>query len=174
MVLSLPTPTRPHWPARRVALLGTALQAAAAQCEAGCAPALLRAIANAHSALASAPATTASKAVFSPEAWRRAVLQLLATAPERYDVALPYMNWLTLHGDTAGLRDFLARAPDSTHPIRSWFAGLVLLEAPQAAIQSRGLALMRHALADGIERFMPVDQTIKRDLGVSGMIGNGR
>ena len=115
MVLSPPTPTRPHWPARRVALLGTVLQAAAEKCEAGCAPALLRAIANAHSALATAPATAASKAVFSPEAWRHAVLQLLATAPERYDVALPYMNWLTLHGDTAGLRDFLARAPDSTH-----------------------------------------------------------
>lgn len=99
--------------------------------------------------------------------WKRQVRRLLQQAPRRLDVLAPYFNWLLLNQreeEFAAMVTY-AKAIDGQHPIVLWFEGTALLQAPDPALRASGLRSMHKALERGLERFMPIDQSVKKALG---------
>lgn len=96
--------------------------------------------------------------------WDAVVSQLQNAAPQRPDVIIPYVNWLIGNKRETGAGIVVARSavgwPD--HPVVLWYRGVLMLADPAATQQ--GLALMRQALAGGIERFQPVPPDVKAAL----------
>lgn len=132
------------------------------RCRAGCALSLSIALADAEAARAFA---TPPPADFSPSLWREEEERIVARAPGRLDLLVPYLNWLLVVGDETTLRTMVAQAArvDPGHPVVAWFSGILDLAGPPD-VQRRGLARMRAALAGGVERFMPVEDSVKASL----------
>ncbi len=96
--------------------------------------------------------------------WRARLNAVLAQAPRRTDLAIPYLLDRLAAGDEAELGDLSRRlyARHPQDPVALWFSGLSLIAHPQG--RDDGLGRMRAALAGGIERLMPVDPEIKAQL----------
>lgn len=96
--------------------------------------------------------------------WDAVVSQMQSAAPRRPDVIIPYVNWLIGSKREIGAGIVVARSavgwPD--HPVVLWYRGVLMLADPAATQQ--GLALMRQALAGGIERFQPVPPEVRAAL----------
>jgi hypothetical protein len=129
---------------------------------------LSMALANADAAMAFTPG---GDSLLPPgeslsQDWPLVLRRILMRAPQRLDVLATYFNWLLLQHRPQDMNAMLATANaiDPNHPVVSWFSGVQLLDAPDPGLRERGLTLMRLALADGLERFMPVDGTLKSRL----------
>ncbi|MGE5477532.1 MAG: hypothetical protein ACM3Q1_12805 [Bacteroidales bacterium] len=98
--------------------------------------------------------------------WEGQLRRVLAQAPKRLDVLAPYLNWLLVHQHDRQLAAMVAyaRSIDGQHPVTQWFEGAALLQSADAAARAAGLARMRAALRNGLERFMPVDESLKAAL----------
>ena len=99
--------------------------------------------------------------------WEHDLRRLLNQTPERLDVLAPYLSWLLARHHDNQLRAMItyAQGIDRDHPVVLWFAGALLLQAPEVERQTLGLQYMRSSLQKGLERFMPVEPKIKEDLG---------
>lgn len=133
-------------------------------------PLLSMALVNAISVQAFAPPDF-PQAWRDPDAlsstWKRQVQRLLRQAPRRLDVLVPYLNWLLVNqreGEFAAMIAY-AKAIDDQHPVVLWFEGAALLQAPNPVLRASGLQSMRKALERGLERFMPIDEAVKKALG---------
>ena len=88
--------------------------------------------------------------------WEPAVLRLIAHAPDRTDVAVPFLAFLALtkqYSRTEGVCERIA----AMHPhdrVCQWYSGLAKLANP--ATEQAGLASMRAALAQHVEAVAPV------------------
>ncbi|GAB6052239.1 hypothetical protein JCM17960_10590 [Magnetospira thiophila] len=96
--------------------------------------------------------------------WEQRVFEVLDRAPDRTDLAAPYLSYLLSRGDNDRLRDLTSRlyAHNPDDPIALWFSGLALLNSSDQG--EAGIARMQRALNLGLERLMPVDETIKAQL----------
>ena len=96
--------------------------------------------------------------------WGAALGDYLARAPRRGDMAVPYLSWRLAAGDDAAILAVASRilAGDRDNPVGLWFSGTVLIATPQTAAE--GIARMRRALAQGLERVMPVDAALKSQI----------
>ena len=96
--------------------------------------------------------------------WGTHVAALLERAPARTDLAIPYFIWLLESGREEALLDVTERilALNPRDPAGLWFSGIVLAGRPSTV--EVGLTRMRQSLAEGIERFMPVDANIQEAL----------
>lgn len=96
--------------------------------------------------------------------WKAELLAWLDAAPERSDVAVPYLLWHFLQGQEqevlAMAALLLQRNPQD--PAGLWFKGVVLTDDAQTT--QEGLSMMRRALRSGIERFLPIDRNLKEKL----------
>lgn len=137
--------------------LPTLIEEAGRRCRDGCALQLSIALINHHAAKVLAGSGLDSSN--SAAAWREEEERILARAPGRMDLIAPYLNWLVATENEEALRDFVQSAariaPD--HPVTAWFSGVLLVGSDHRA----ALALMRKALNDGVERYMPVPDTVK-------------
>ena len=102
--------------------------------------------------------------------WAQQERRFLARAPSRLDVLAPYLNWLIAHRQIAALNDMVifAKTIDADHPVVLWFDGVVHLESSDPDIRQTGLAQLRRSLDQGLERFMPVDPSVKNALTAGG------
>ena len=96
--------------------------------------------------------------------WGAALGDYLARAPRRGDMEVPYLSWRLAAGDDAAILAGASRilAGDRDNPVGLWFSGTVLIATPQTAAE--GIARMRRALAQGLERVMPVDAALKSQI----------
>ena len=154
---------RRDWPATRVARLGTVVAEASARCSRACSPSLAMVLMNSQLMFAYVPKAAAA---FHAADWRETSVQLARRAPLRTDMLAPYLNWLFLTGGSDAIREMLAAMPAESRetPVGRWFSGLVLLDAPDGGEQQNGVAIMRQALSQGLERHMTVDPSIKAAL----------
>jgi hypothetical protein len=102
--------------------------------------------------------------------WTRSVHDVLRRAPQRLDVLVTYFSWLLVRGRHDEIEAMLAaaRRVDPEHPVVLWFSGIEALKPGDAAKRDQGLALMSRAIERGLERFMPVDPSIKARLAGEG------
>ena len=100
-------------------------------------------------------------------AWTRVLHDVLHRTPQRLDVLVPYLSWLLVRGQHADIEAMLVRARrvDADHPVVLWFSGIETLKPGDDAKREQALAQMRRAIDRGLERFMPVDPSIKARLG---------
>gem|GEM_PF-1340432 len=96
-------------------------------------------------------------------AWPIILNDTLLQASQRTDLAATYLLYLLANNDQkafAAEAQKLYQISPST-PVSQWFYGVYLLEsvAPDA-----GLALMKDALTNGVERFIPVEPTLKAQI----------
>jgi hypothetical protein len=98
------------------------------------------------------------------QGWPATLERVLAQAPARHDLAVPYFSWLLLGGAEGELSRFagalLARNPND--PVGLWFLGITKIRLPDQA--ASGIDQMRRALANGLEEVMPVDAELKRQI----------
>jgi hypothetical protein len=100
------------------------------------------------------------------ESWTRSVNDVLKRAPQRLDMLVTYFSWLLIRGRHDDIEAMLAAARriDQEHPVVLWFSGIEALKPGDTASRDKGLGLMRRAIDRGLERFMPVDASIKARL----------
>lgn len=98
------------------------------------------------------------------EGWEQDMRDWLRAAPQRSDQAVLFLLWHFLNGreDIAGDIAGLIYKQNPEDPVGLWFKGLVLTGDPNRAAQ--GIILMRTALKNGIERFVPVDAALKAQI----------
>ena len=95
--------------------------------------------------------------------WRRWLDRLLAVAPLRADQIIPYVTAALAQGRldevdalAAGL---LARQND--HPVGLYYQGLVILVRNDPARKAAGLAMIRLAIKNRLDVYMPIDPSLK-------------
>ncbi|NVK18003.1 MAG: hypothetical protein HWE30_04845 [Methylocystaceae bacterium] len=98
------------------------------------------------------------------EGWQQNLDEVMALAPKRFDLAIPFYNWLLETGQEEDLYQRAQKALQykSTKPIGLWFSGIVLLNDP--ARKDRGVVMLKEALDFGIEKFFPVEAGLKQAL----------
>jgi hypothetical protein len=96
--------------------------------------------------------------------WGQAVQDLLAQAPHRSDVAIPYLSLLLQTGNGPVAVRFantmLLRNPDD--PVALWFSGLSMLSRPPWTLF--GKARLMHSIDAGVGRVMPIDGDLRTTL----------
>jgi len=104
------------------------------------------------------------------ESWTRSVNEVLRRAPQRLDVLVTYFSWLLVQKRHDDIEATLAAARriDPEHPVVLWFSGIEAIKPGDVASRDKGLGLMRRAVDHGLERFMPVDASIKARLAGEG------
>ncbi len=93
--------------------------------------------------------------------WEPAVLRLIAHAPDRTDVAVPFLAFLALTKQFSRIEGVCARI-DAMHPadrVCQWYTGLARLGNP--ATEKAGVASMRAALAQHVDAVVPVPNTVR-------------
>ena len=99
-------------------------------------------------------------AVVSDERWEEWLNRALALAPDRSDLAIPFLTHQAVggHGDVVRriVGDLLSHAPDDA--VGLYFLGLVQVQSGNTAL---GLDRLRESVDHGIERFMPLDPQIR-------------
>lgn len=97
--------------------------------------------------------------------WDARLTQALAIAPRRTDLAAPYLLWLLKENRgpefSAWANRLYARNPQDM--VGLWFSGIALLDDPTQTLAA--VERMRKALDLGIERIIPVEDQLKRELG---------
>jgi hypothetical protein len=98
--------------------------------------------------------------------WTRVMHDVLRWTPQRLDALVPYLSWLLVRGQHTDIEAMLvaARRVDADHPVVLWFSGIEALQPGDAAKREQALGQMRRAIDRGLERFMPVDASIKARL----------
>jgi hypothetical protein len=98
--------------------------------------------------------------------WTRIMHDVLRRAPQRLDTLVPYLSWLLVRGQHTDIEAMLvaARRVDADHPVVLWFSGIEALQPGDATRREQALGQMRRAIDRGLERFMPVDASIKARL----------
>lgn len=100
--------------------------------------------------------------------WRQTIERGLQLAPKRPDIALEYLNWTIQNGrrdETLSVARLLRqRNPDD--PIGLYFEGGALVLREDQASKQQGIALLRRALAAGVELYFPVDAAVKQSIGL--------
>lgn len=88
--------------------------------------------------------------------WPRLVGEILAAAPRRSDLAIPYFNHILARGEEDLVLDLASRLlrVDGGDPVGLWFSGVVLLARP--GDQKTGIARLKRSLERGIRNLMPV------------------
>lgn len=102
--------------------------------------------------------------------WRRWLTRLLVLAPGRTDQAIPYLTLAISAGQWDEVAGFSRRVldHDPNDPVGLHYGGLSLLaRANGEEERTAGLSMLRRAVAAGIERFIPLDEDMKRSLGVA-------
>jgi hypothetical protein len=98
------------------------------------------------------------------DGWSEELSDWLKLYPSRSDQAIPYLLWHFNQGQEQAVsqiaQTILAR--NNRDPVGLWFYGLFLTADPQTAQQ--GVMMMRDALARGIDRFMPIDEDLKKQV----------
>ncbi len=96
--------------------------------------------------------------------WPVYVDALLALAPLRTDLAVPYLahlvaaeEWPLLAARTDAMT---ARNPQD--PVGLWFSGMGMIRSPEGVVRQAGLARLRMALALGFERMVPLPEETLR------------
>lgn len=88
--------------------------------------------------------------------WGDVVLQVIRLAPDRTDVAVPYLGWLATSQHYLPILSICARVFER-HPgdrVCLWYAGFAMLTDPLT--EAAGLADMHTALALGVDAVVPV------------------
>ena len=98
--------------------------------------------------------------------WARVMHDVLLRAPQRLDTLVPYLSWLLVRGQHTDIEAMLAaaRRVDADHPVVLWFSGIEALQPGDATKREQALGQMQRAIDHGLERFMPVDPSIKARL----------
>jgi hypothetical protein len=95
--------------------------------------------------------------------WSARLRLVLALAPERSDLAVPYLAALVQRGTFAEVERFaeglLATNPQD--PVGLWFSGLALVESPDPRRQKAGVARLKAGIGAGIERVLVVPEALK-------------
>ncbi len=98
--------------------------------------------------------------------WVPRLRRLLSYAPDRSDLAIPYLGWRLQAHDLAAITEMtdaiLARRPED--PVGLWFSGLAMIQSSDPAVRKASLFRLRSALDHGIERLMPVDAKQKAQI----------
>jgi hypothetical protein len=109
------------------------------------------------------PALDAVRAATLP-LWQMRLGELLALAPRRSDLAIPFFTLLVNEGNDAAalaLADDILRR-NAQDPVGLWFSGLV--HARSQLGERQGLDQLARALENGIGRFLPVDANFRAEL----------
>jgi hypothetical protein len=98
--------------------------------------------------------------------WTRVMYDVLRRTPQRLDTLVPYLSWLLVRGQHTDIETMLAAARhvDADHPVVLWFSGIEALKPGDAAGREQAFGQMRRAIDRGLERFMPIDDSIKARL----------
>jgi hypothetical protein len=103
------------------------------------------------------------------ESWQPSLERFVAVAPDRTDVAAPYLAWRLVRGEPSSVIEFsewlLKRNADD--PIGHWFLGAGIAASGKTASDGdtqRILSHMRRALALGLGRRIKVDPALSRFL----------
>ncbi len=96
--------------------------------------------------------------------WRESLLNWIEIYPNRLDMTSTYLLFNLMNGREDQSRPVInaIRNQDPEHPLYLWFHGLSLLSAPQTTLG--GLNMMRQAIANGIDRFIVVDEDTRATL----------
>lgn len=98
------------------------------------------------------------------EGWQKNLDLVMAIAPKRFDLAVPFYNWLLETGQEEELYRHAQKALNypATKPIGLWFSGIVLLNDP--AEKDKAVEMLKQSLKLGIEKFFPVEDGLKQAL----------
>lgn len=90
--------------------------------------------------------------------WRRWLDNALHRAPKRSDIAIPYLAMLLRDGRAAELAAFVRTLlrHDSHDPVALFYAGTLMMTRGDAASRTTGLRLLRTAIDNRVDRFLPV------------------
>lgn len=94
--------------------------------------------------------------------WRDGLIRVLARAPSRSDLAVPYLSWLIAHNQEADMSRFAASHLPPNDPVALWYTGIGLLADP--ATLPAGVGKMKKALALGAERFIVIPSDLKAQI----------
>ncbi len=102
--------------------------------------------------------------------WPVYIDALLAFAPRRTDLAIPYLAKLVEIGDWPQLaaRADAMNASDPRDPVGLWFSGMGMIRSPEGAVRQAGLARLRTALALGFGRMVPLPEETLRQVNSGG------
>jgi hypothetical protein len=92
--------------------------------------------------------------------WPAAIETLLALAPRRTDLAIPYFSYLASRSswtEMAAHADSIRRR-DPTDPVGLWFSGLALFRSESPEARLAGRARLRAALEHGLLRVLPLPE----------------
>jgi hypothetical protein len=154
-------------PDRQLRLVRSVLAEAERRDMAGASPLLALELANTYAAIAfmeGGERVLGSSALLN--SWTRVLHDVLRQSPQRVDVLATYFSWLLVggrHDDVRAMLD-VARRVDPDHPIVLWFSGIEDLKPGDVAQRDKAFGRMRRAIERGLERFMPVDASIKARL----------
>ena len=99
--------------------------------------------------------------------WRKWLDRLLEIAPGRSDQAIPFFTAALAQSAFPVVAEISAAllARNANDPVGLYYRGLTLAVDSQAETRERGRAMIGQSLDAGIERFMPIDAALKRELG---------
>jgi len=92
------------------------------------------------------------------------VFDVLARAPDRSDVALPYLAWLLRERRWPALGSTVATLLDRNpeDPVGLFYAGTALTTLNDPAARAAGIGLIHSALDHGVERILPIEPWLRR------------
>lgn len=95
--------------------------------------------------------------------WRRWLDRLLMMAPGRTDQAIPYFTAALARNRMDEVEEISAAmlSHDPGDPVGLYYHGLTLVVRPSPETKARGRALIREAIRNGMDRFMPIDPKLK-------------
>lgn len=111
------------------------------------------------------PATRALLAPYAAD-WPIVIDRALVLAPGRTDLAIGYLTLAVQAGDfeTVGRWGKRLRQVNADDPLGLYYTALPLLAKPGEADRRTGLFLMRRAVAQGLERYIPLADETRRQL----------
>jgi len=96
--------------------------------------------------------------------WESISLAFNKCVPKRSDMLIPLLNNLTLKAKTNRVKKvvgtLLVRNPED--PVGLWFSGILKLE--NSSTSQEGLEELKKAYRKGINRFIPISSTLKKQL----------
>lgn len=100
--------------------------------------------------------------------WRRWLERSLALAPGRSDLAIPFLTAAIAQGRVEEAADVSANllVTDLNDPVGLHYQGLIWILDAEPEHKAEGLRLVRAAIDNGLERFMPVDPAVKAAVGL--------
>lgn len=95
--------------------------------------------------------------------WPAWLDRALTLAPRRTDLAISYFTHLAMVGNNEELsrRVVAILAADPRDPVGLYFQGLLTVQKPDLAAKRQGIEMLRASVAAGIERYMPIDPSLR-------------